>query len=70
MGSNMELYLRATPTIDADHGNIMEAATRVTRGCSSDQQRAVNLFYFVRDTIRYNIDMISVFIEDFRAATS
>jgi transglutaminase-like putative cysteine protease len=68
MGANMELYLRATPTIDADHGNIMEAAARLTTGCSSDQQRAVKLFYFVRDTIRYNIDMISVFIEDFRAS--
>jgi transglutaminase-like putative cysteine protease len=67
-GSNMERYLRATPTIDADHGDIIETATRVTRGCSSDQQRAVNLFYFVRDEIKYNIDMISVFLEDFRAS--
>jgi transglutaminase-like putative cysteine protease len=68
MGSHMELYLRATPTIDADHEDIIEAATRVTRGCSSDQQKAVKLFYFVRDEIRYNIDMISVFVEDFRAS--
>jgi transglutaminase-like putative cysteine protease len=68
MGPNMELYLRATPTIDADHGDIMEAARRLTAGCSNDQEKAVKLFYFVRDTIRYNIYMISVFIEDFRAS--
>ena len=68
MGSNMELYLRATPTIDADHGEIIETARRVTNKCSSDEQRAVKLFYFVRDKIRYNAYMISVFIEDFRAS--
>ena len=70
MGANMERTLRATPTIDADHGNIVETAKRVTSRCSSDQQMAVSLFYFVWDTSRYNIDVILMFIEDFRAATS
>ena len=60
MISNMEPHLRATPTIEADHGDIIETATRLTHGCSSDQQKAVKLFYFVRDTIRYNIYMVSV----------
>jgi transglutaminase-like putative cysteine protease len=64
----MERYLRATPTIDADHRDIVETATRLTTGCSSDQQRAVRLFTFVRDEIRYNVYMISVFIEDFKAS--
>jgi transglutaminase-like putative cysteine protease len=68
MGSNMELYLRATPTINADHEKIIEAAKRLTAGCSSDQEKAVKLFYFVRDKIKYNMYMISVFIEDFRAS--
>jgi transglutaminase-like putative cysteine protease len=68
MGSNMERYLRATPTIDADNENILETAARLTRGCSSDQQKAEKLFYFVRDEIKYNIYMISVFLEDFRAS--
>jgi transglutaminase-like putative cysteine protease len=70
MGSNMDLYLHATQTIDADHERIIEVAQRLTAGCSNDQEKAVNLFYFVRDQIRYNIYMISVFIEDFKAATS
>lgn len=68
MDSNMERYLRATPSIDADHETIIEAATRLTTGCSSDEEKAVKLFYFVRDKIRYNLYMISVFIEDFRAS--
>jgi len=68
MDSNMDLYLQATQTIDADHEKIIEAAQRLTAGCSNDQEKAVKLFYFVRDKIKYNIYMISVFIEDFRAS--
>jgi transglutaminase-like putative cysteine protease len=68
MDLDMELYLKATPTIEAAHARIIGAARNVTRGCSSDEEKAVKLFYFVRDSIRYNIYMISVFIEDFKAS--
>jgi len=68
MDSDMELYLRATSTIDADHEKIIETARIVTNGCSSDEDKAVKLFYFVRDSIEYSFYMISVFIEDFRAS--
>jgi len=40
----------------------------LTGGCSSDEEKAVKLFYFVRDSIPYNVYMISVFIEDFKAS--
>jgi transglutaminase-like putative cysteine protease len=68
MDSEMGQYLRATSTIEAEHENIIKTATNVTRGCASDEEKAVELFYFVRDSIRYNIYMISVFIEDFKAS--
>ncbi len=68
MDFNMELYLKATPTLDAGHERIVETARTLTRGCSSDDEKAVKLFYFVRDSIGYNVFMISVFIEDFRAS--
>jgi len=48
--------------------NIIETSKRLTRNCSSDEEKAVKLFYFVRDSIPYNLYMISVFIEDFRAS--
>lgn len=64
----MELYLKTTPTLDAGHERIVETARTLTRGCSSDDEKAVRLFYFVRDSIGYNVFMISVFIEDFRAS--
>jgi len=68
MDSEMGHYLRATSTIEADHKKIIEAVTNVTQGCASDEEKAVELFYFVRDSIKYNIYMISVFIEDFKAS--
>jgi transglutaminase-like putative cysteine protease len=68
MDLDMELYLKATPTIEAAHERIIGAARDVTSGCSNDEEKAVKLFYFVRDSIRYNIYMISVFIEDFKAS--
>jgi transglutaminase-like putative cysteine protease len=68
MDSEMERYLRATPSLDAGHERIIETARSVTQGCSSDEEKAVKLFYLVRDSIRYNMFMISVFIEDFRAS--
>ncbi len=68
MNSEMEPCLQATSTIEAEHEKIIETVTKVTQGCFSDEEKAIKLFYFVRDSIRYNIYMISVFIEDFRAS--
>jgi transglutaminase-like putative cysteine protease len=68
MDSEMGPYLCATSTIDSDHNKIIETATNVIHGCDNDVEKAIGLFYFVRDSIRYNIYMISVFIEDFQAS--
>ena len=64
----MEIYLKATPTIEAGHDRIIKTARNQTGDCSSNEEKAVKLFYFVRDSIRYNVYMISVFIEDFKAS--
>ena len=64
----MEIYLKPTSTIEAGHEMIIETAKSLTSGCSSDEEKTVRLFYFVRDSIKYNIYMISVFIEDFKAS--
>lgn len=65
---DMDLFLKPTPAIDSDHERIIETAARVTEGLSDEVERAVALFYFVRDVIRYNVYMISVFVDDFRAS--
>jgi len=65
---NLENYLRPTFTIDSDHKKIIETARDLTKGCSSNGEKTVKLFYFVRDAIPYNLYMISLFIEDFKAS--
>lgn len=60
--------LRPTFVIDSNHEKILEKALEVTRGCSTEVEKATALFYYVRDAIGYNAYMISVFVEDFRAS--
>jgi len=64
----MNIYLKPTATIESTHPLVVETAARLTKGCGSDVERAVKLFYFARDSIIYNIFMISMFPEDFRAS--
>ena len=66
---NIEIYLGSTVIIESSHPAIVETARKVTEGCGNDRERAVKLFYFVRDSIHYNIYMASVFLDDFKAAT-
>jgi len=64
-----ERYLTATETIDSDSEALVRTAAALVQGCATDAERATKLFYFVRDSIPYNVYMISVFKEDFVAST-
>jgi len=61
-------FLGHTVTIDSERESIVETATKLTEDCSTNAEKATALFYFVRDSIPYNLYMISVFIEDFMAS--
>ncbi len=61
-------FLRPTFTIESDHPAIVECALSITGDCRDNREKAIKLFYFVRDEIRYNLFMISVFEEDFKAS--
>ena len=65
---NMEIYLQPTFAVDSNHERIVETAKSLTDDCSTDQDKTVKLFYFVRDSIPYSAYMNSVFIEDFKAS--
>ncbi|MBE9505647.1 MAG: transglutaminase domain-containing protein [Chloroflexi bacterium] len=66
---DLEPYLNPTDTIDSESEPILRTAGQLTGGCSTDSEKAVKLFYFVRDSIPYNVYMISMFKEDFVAST-
>jgi transglutaminase-like putative cysteine protease len=66
---NLELYLQPTPFIDSDSPFIMEFAKQSIGGAKTDIEKAVKLFYAVRDEIRYDPYNISFSHEGLKAST-
>jgi transglutaminase-like putative cysteine protease len=62
------LYLSPTTFIDCDNAEIKESAGKLTEGLEEDISRAVRLFYFVRDQIRYNPFVPRFLPEHFKAS--
>jgi transglutaminase-like putative cysteine protease len=48
-------YLEPTDFIDSDSVSVRDKAFELTRGAEDERQKAVRLFSFVRDEIRYNV---------------
>ncbi|MFC1925953.1 transglutaminase family protein [Chloroflexota bacterium] len=67
--NDINLYLKPTEAINSDHKAIRKAAAELTINCISDAEKAVKLFNFVRDSIRFNPYMVSVYFQDFIAST-
>jgi len=65
---NLGLYLKPTFVIDSDSEVIKEKATLLTERCNSQEEKAKELFYFVRDKIKYNFYPSFRSIEDYRAS--
>ena len=67
--NSMDEYLASTETIDSDSGPIRDTALAVTSGMRTDTDKAVALFYFVRDRIRFNPYVPAHLFEHNRAST-
>jgi len=52
--TSMERYLICTSFIDCDSASVRTTAQSVTSGLDNDRERAVAIYYFVRDRIRHN----------------
>ena len=70
MNLQMEKYLKSTPVIDCDHPSIQEKNKDLTKGREDVVKKAISLFYFVRDEIRYNIYVPKSLPEHFRASNT
>ena len=68
--NEMEIYLKSTEAINSNHEAIQEVAKKLTSDCTSDIEKAIKLFYFVRDSISYNVYMISMYLDDFKASAT
>jgi transglutaminase-like putative cysteine protease len=52
--AEIENYLRCTEIIDCDTESVREKAIETTKGLKTDKEKAVALYYFVRDKIKHN----------------
>lgn len=50
----MESFLKPTPAIDSNNPVIIEKAESLVRKHENESEKAIKLFYFVRDKIKYN----------------
>jgi transglutaminase-like putative cysteine protease len=62
-------YLRATECIDCDHPEVVAFTERVAGGERADMDRAVALYYAVRDEFRYDPYRVNLTPEGMRAST-
>jgi len=65
---DLGLYLKPTFVIDSNSEVIREKVTSLTERCSSQKDKAKELFYFVRDGIKYNPYLALCSFEDYRAS--
>jgi transglutaminase-like putative cysteine protease len=52
--AEIENYLKCTEIIDCDTESVREKAIETTKGLKTDKEKAIALFYFVRDKIKHN----------------
>jgi transglutaminase-like putative cysteine protease len=62
-------YLKPTEFIDSDSPEIREFARKAVEGAKTDREKAVKLFYAVRDGIYYDPYRIGLTREAFKAGT-
>ncbi len=66
----MEDYLKPTPFMDFDHPAVKAFAEKHTKDISKPKEKAVKLFYAVRDGIRYNPYHIDLTVKGMCASTT
>jgi hypothetical protein len=65
---NLKKYLKPTAVIDWDTESVKQKTQELTRGLKTDREKAVALYYFVRDQIKHNPYAEGLCAEDFKAS--
>ena len=66
----MEQYLVPTPFLDFDASVVGNTARSVTAGLDGERERAVAIYYFVRDQIKHNPYAPSMVPDDYKASAT
>jgi transglutaminase-like putative cysteine protease len=64
----MEEYLKPTEFLDCDHGGVREYASRNTFDVGTDVERAIKLYYAVRDGFQYDPYVLDLRRESMKAS--
>lgn len=66
---DMEIYLQPTKFFDFNKSKVKQKALEIINGCESDKEKAIALFYWVRDEIKYNMQLfVPKIINNFKAS--
>jgi hypothetical protein len=65
----MQAYLEPTEFLDSDHASVREFADRHTTGLGTDLERAVKLYYAVRDGFQYDPYVLDLRRDALKAST-
>jgi transglutaminase-like putative cysteine protease len=68
--NTMHEYLSPTEVIDCDEPSIREKALEITRGLQTPKEKAVAIFYAVRDGIKHNPYAPAQALEDHKASVT
>jgi transglutaminase-like putative cysteine protease len=68
--ASLSEFLHPGPTVDSGHTEILKMALSKTEGLTEPGERAVALYYAVRDDIRYDPYAIDLTTEGMRASTT
>ena len=54
---DMEKYLLPTKFFDFNNLRVKNKASEITRGLNTEKEKAIAIFYWVRDQIKYNMKL-------------
>lgn len=67
-GLNLEPYLRPTAFLDSDHPAVIDFAEKAVAGAATPREKAIRLYYAVRDGFIYDPYDLRLTPQDFRAS--
>ncbi|MEO1957685.1 MAG: transglutaminase family protein [Methylophilaceae bacterium] len=70
MTNNLTEFLKPTVFIDSDNAKVVEFANKAIAGASTDTDKAIKLYYAVRDGIRYDPYKFYLDEENFTASNT
>ncbi len=67
---NIKEFISATPVIESTHAAVVEFAREAAGAAEGERERAVRLYYAVRDRIRYDPYRIDLTVEAMKASAT